>query len=382
MQFSRYLTLKDLLKHSSLFLLGPRQTGKTSFLQQTYTEARYFNLLDQKLYRQLSAHPEELRQIIKESDRLVVVDEVQKLPALLDEIQLLIDQDRQRRFILTGSSARKLMRGQANLLGGRALLCKMHPLVYPEFDTHNLERRLRFGSLPGIYLSDIPEELLYAYAGTYLREEIQAEGIARNIQSFSRFLEVAALTNGKIVNFSKVGSDAQVSPRTVQSYYEVLNDTLVGSLLPSFEQQNKRKTISTPKFYFFDIGVVNALQGRFQIAPRTSEYGQALEHLIFLELQSYLDYHRLQCKLSYWRTYSNFEVDFIVGKSLAIEVKATKHVRDSDLIPIRALHSENQISQRIIVCEESMERVTADGIRIMPVEEFLQELWRGTFQIE
>ena len=168
----------------------------------------------------------------------------------------------------------------------------------------------------------------------------------------------------------------------MQSYYEVLNDTLVGSLLPSFEQQNKRKTISTPKFYFFDIGVVNALQGRFQIAPRTSEYGQALEHLIFLELQSYLDYHRLQCKLSYWRTYSNFEVDFIVGKSLAIEVKATKHVRDSDLIPIRALHSENQISQRIIVCEESMERVTADGIRIMPVEEFLQELWRGTLQIE
>src|SRR5271170_5007849 len=247
MQFSRYLSIVGLLKHNSVFLFGPRQTGKTSFLKHTYPDSKFYNLLDQRLYRELSAHPEELRQTLKRSDRIVIIDEVQKLPSLLDEVQDLIEKDKERRFILTGSSARKLMKGRANLLAGRAILCKMHALVYPEFETHDLNRRLRYGSLPAVYLSEIPEDLLYAYTGTYLREEIQAEGIARNIQSFSRFLEVAALTNGKIVNFTKVGSDAQVSPRTVQSYYEVLSDTLIGSLLPPFQLLKNRKAVSTPK---------------------------------------------------------------------------------------------------------------------------------------
>ncbi len=150
----------------------------------------------------------------------------------------------------------------------------MHPLVYPEFDTHDLNRRLNYGSLPGVYLSEIPEELLYAYTGTYLYEEIQAEGIARNIQGFSRFLEIAAATNGQVVNFSKVGSDAQVSPRTVQSYYEVLRDTLVGTLLAPFQLSKSRKAMSTPKFFFFDIGITNALKGRFNIGPKTTEFGK------------------------------------------------------------------------------------------------------------
>lgn len=381
MQFSRILKLDNLLKHGSLFLFGPRQTGKTTFLKQAYPDAKFYNLLDQKLFRQFSAHPEDLRQSLSKTDRLVIIDEVQKLPALLDEVQLLIDQNKQQRFILTGSSARKLMRGQANLLGGRALLCKMHPLVYPEFDTHDLNRRLRYGSLPGVYLSKAPEELLDAYAGTYLREEIQAEGIARNIQSFSRFLEVAALTNGQVVNYSKVGSDAQVSARTVQSYYEVLSDTLIGSLLPPFRLLHSRKTVSAPKFFFFDIGVVNALQGRFQIAPRTAEYGKALEHLIFLELQAYIDYHRLKSKLSYWRTYTGLEVDFVIGNSLAIEVKATERVREADLLPLRALKSESKIKQQLVVCRESSIRVTADGIKIMPVETFLDQLWDGRLDL-
>ncbi|MBI4533806.1 MAG: DUF4143 domain-containing protein [Candidatus Melainabacteria bacterium] len=257
----------------------------------------------------------------------------------------------------------------------------MHPLVYPEFDTHSLNRRLCYGSLPAIYLSELPEELLQAYAGIYLQEEIQAEGIARNIESFSRFLEVAALTNGQVVNFSKVGSDAQVSPRTVQSYYQVLSDTLVGTLLPPFRLQQSRKLVSAPKFYFFDVGVVNALQGRFHIAPRTAEYGRALEHLVFLELQAYLDYHRLKSKLSYWRTYTNLEVDFIVGKSLALEVKATERVRDTDLTPLRALGAEIKFKQRILVSQEPTERVTADGISVVPVERFLSQLWDGRFDM-
>jgi predicted AAA+ superfamily ATPase len=381
MQFERFLQLKGLLKHSSLFLFGPRQTGKTTYLTETYPQARFFNLLDQKLFRQLAAHPEDLSQIIKKTDKLIIIDEVQKLPALLNEIQRLIDQNKDQRFILTGSSARKLMRGHANLLGGRALLCKMHPLVYPEFDKHDLRRRLCYGSLPHVYLSKIPEELLNAYAGTYLQEEIQAEGIARNIQSFSRFLEVAALTNGQVVNFSKVGSDAQVSPRTVQSYYEVLSDTFIGNLLPPLRLGQSRKAITTPKFYFFDIGVVNALQDRFHITPKTAEYGKALEHLIFLELQAYLDYHRLKSKLSYWRTYTDLEVDFIVGKSLAVEVKATRRVRDTDLTPLRALESEIKLKQRIVVCEEAIDRVTEDGIKILTVESFLSQLWQNKFDL-
>ena len=381
MEFSRQLSLKGLLKHSSVFLFGPRQTGKTSYLKRNFAEAKFFNLLDQRLYRQLSAHPEELRQTLSKNDRIVIVDEVQKLPALLDEIQDLIEEDKERRFILTGSSARKLMRGRANLLGGRALLCKMHPLVYPEFKKHDLNRRICYGSLPAVYLSAIPEELLDAYAGTYLQEEIQAEGIARNIQSFSRFLEVAAQTNAQIVNFSKVGSDAQVAQRTVQSYYEILSDTFIGTLLPAYRAGKSRKAITTPKFYFFDNGVVNALQGRFNLAPRTPEYGQALEHLVFLELQAYLDYNRLKSKLSYWRTYTHVEVDFIVGNTLAVEVKASQRVRETDLAPLRTLETELEISQRVVVCLESMERVLPDGIRIMPVELFLSRLWDGEFHI-
>jgi predicted AAA+ superfamily ATPase len=383
MLFSRYSSnqINRLLKHSSIFLFGPRQTGKTSLLRHTFPEAKYFNLLDQRLFRQLSAHPEDLAQTLTKKDKLIIVDEVQKLPSLLNEIQNIIDTQPARRFILTGSSARKLIRGQANLLGGRALLCKLHPLVYPEFDTHNLNRRLCYGSLPGVYLSEIPEELLDSYAGTYLREEIQAEGIARNIQSFSRFLEVAALTNGHIVNFSNVGSDAQVSPRTVQSYYEVLTDTLIGTLLPPFQLRNSRKAVSSPKFYFFDIGVVNALLSRFQITPRTPEYGRALEHMVFLELQAYIDYNRLKSKLTFWRTYTNLEVDFIVGSSLAIEVKATIHVKDTDLAPLRALKSELKSAQCIVVSKEAVERTMPDGIRIIPIEIFLKNLWEGKFQI-
>ncbi|HEY9785938.1 MAG TPA: ATP-binding protein [Candidatus Obscuribacterales bacterium] len=371
-----------MVKHSSLFLFGPRQTGKTTYLKETFPQARYFNLLDQTLFRRLSAHPEDLRLILKPSDRMVIVDEVQKLPVLLDEIQNLMDSRKELRFILTGSSARKLMRGRANLLGGRALMCRMHPLIFPEFQEHDLSRRLCYGSLPGIYLSEIPEELLDAYTGTYLREEIQAEGIARNIQSFSRFLEVAALTNGQVVNFTKVGSDAQVPPRTVQSYYEVLSDTLVGTLLPPFRAGYSRKAVTTPKFFFFDIGVANALQGRFQIAPFTTEYGQALEHLVFLELQAYLDIHRLKSKLSYWRTYTSLEVDFIVGRSVAIEVKATRRVKESDLTPLRALSADHDFKQRLMVSHDTMERVTTDGITLLTVESFLHQLWSQQLEIK
>jgi len=382
MRFKRLLSIDRLLKHSSLFLFGPRQTGKTSFLKEAYPTAKFYNLLDQRTFRQLSAHPEELRQSLERSDRLVIIDEVQKLPSLLDEVQSMIEEFKLRKFILTGSSARKLMRGRANLLGGRALTCKMHPLVYPEFEKHDLKRRLRYGSLPAVYLSEIPEELLDAYAGTYIREEIQAEGIARNIESFSRFLEIAALTNGEIVNFSKVGSDAQVSPRTVQNYYEVLSDTLIGALVPPFQLRNSRKAVSTPKFYFFDTGVVNALRGSFAIAPKTAEFGRALEHLIFSELRAYLDYNRLKSKLSFWRTHTQLEVDFIVGSSVAIEVKATGHVRDSDLKPLRALSEETKLAARIIIAQESVRRKTDDGIRILSPEDFLEELWNGKLPID
>ena len=257
--FSRLLDPRPLLAHSSLFLFGPRQTGKSTLLRTLFPTAKFYDLLEADTFRELSAAPELIRQRLRTEDTLVIIDEIQKLPSLLDEIHLLIERQKSLRFILTGSSARKLKRGGANLLAGRALTYHLHPLVAPEVGYDQLHARLNRGSLPAIFTSPIPQELLKAYVGTYLQEEILAEGLVRNIGSFSRFLSTAGLTNGEQVNFTAVGSDTGVPPRTVREYYQVLEDTLVGYLLPTFQHTNKRKPVTTPKFYFFDVGIANVL---------------------------------------------------------------------------------------------------------------------------
>ena len=243
--YKRLLPVSDLVKHRSLFLFGPRQTGKSTLLRQTFPDARYIDLLEANTFRELSAYPETLRQSLAPREKLVIIDEVQKLPVLLDEAQALIDRNKQLRFIFTGSSARKLKRGQANLLAGRAWFCRLHPLVSTEVSYKDLNRRLNIGSLPAIFDSAAPREDLNAYVGGYLKEEIRAEGLVRSIESFSRFLEVAALTNAHVLNYTSVSNDAGIPPRTVREHYQILEDTLIGFQLPPYQRTRKRKPVAT-----------------------------------------------------------------------------------------------------------------------------------------
>jgi predicted AAA+ superfamily ATPase len=375
--YRRILDLSSLLRETSIFLFGPRQVGKSTMLRTAFPEATYVDLLEADTFRELSARPETLRQTLPPGQRLVIVDEVQKLPGLLDEVHLLIERNRQLRFILTGSSARSLKRGRANLLAGRAWTCRLHPLVAPEVEHGRLHDRLERGSLPAVLDSSSPREMLRAYVGTYLQEEILAEGLSRNLGNFSRFLEVAALTNGEQVNFTAVGSDAGVPPRTVREYYRVLEDTLVGHQLPAFGRTLRRKPVATAKFYLFDVGVANALVRRWEVPERSESHGRALEHLVFLELRSYLDTRRSEETLTFWRTRTGLEVDFVIGDRIGIEVKAGGHVTRRDTHGLLALAEEVDLKRRIVVATERQRRLTDDGVEVVPVEDFLRDLWGG-----
>lgn len=375
--YRRALDLGELVKHRSLFLFGPRQTGKSTLVRQTFSEAAIYDLLEADTFRELSARPEYLRQTLAPRQEIVVVDEIQKLPSLLDEVHLLIERNKKLRFILTGSSARKLKRGAANLLAGRAWICRLHPLVSAELNYERLLDRLNRGSLPAFLDSSHYQEDLKAYVGTYLREEIRAEGLTRTIENFSRFLEVAGLTNGEQINFASVAADAGVPPSTVREHYQVLEDTLVGHQLPAYQKTVKRKPVATAKFYFFDVGVANTLRRTGVVEEGSEAYGRALEHLIFLELRSYLDYHRLDEELTYWRSRSQLEVDFVVGNNVAVEVKAKGRVSDRDYRGLIALDEEVRLKRKIVVCNEKRCRMTDSGVQILPVAQFLAELWAG-----
>jgi predicted AAA+ superfamily ATPase len=375
--YKRALDLRETVRHKSIFLFGPRQTGKSTLVRETFPDAAYYDLLEADTFRELSARPEYLRQTLKAEQSIVVVDEVQKLPALLDEIQLLLDRNKKLRFILTGSSARKLKRGAANLLGGRAWICRLHPLLSIELDDSRLLDRLNRGSLPAIIDSEHYREDLKAYVGTYLREEIRAEGLTRSIENFSRFLEVAGLTSGEQINFAAVADDAGFPPRTVREHYQILEDTLVGHQIPAYQKTSKRKPVATAKFFFFDIGVANTLKRIQGIEAGSDTYGRALEHLVFLELRGYLDYRRLDHELTYWRSRSQFEVDFVVGDQLGVEVKSKARVSPRDYKGLLALGEEVKLKRKLVVCGEKQRRRADDGVEILPPGDFFRELWAG-----
>ncbi len=375
--YKRALDLRETVRHKSIFLFGPRQTGKSTLVRETFPDAAYYDLLEADTFRELSARPEYLRQTLKAEQSIVVVDEVQKLPALLDEIQLLLDRNKKLRFVLTGSSARKLKRGAANLLGGRAWICRLHPLVSIELDDSRLLDRLNRGSLPAIIDSEHYREDLKAYVGTYLREEIRAEGLTRSIENFSRFLEVAGLTSGEQINFAAVADDAGFPPRTVREHYQILEDTLVGHQIPAYQKTSKRKPVATAKFFFFDIGVANTLKRIRGIEAGSDTYGRALEHLVFLELRAYLDYRRLDHDLTYWRSRSQFEVDFVVGDQLGVEVKSKTRVSPRDYKGLLALGEEVKLKRKLVVCGEKQRRRADDGVEILPPVDFFRELWAG-----
>lgn len=373
----RTLDLLSLVRKKTHFLFGPRQTGKSFLIRRQLEGVSVYNLLDTTTFLLLSQNPGRLAQEIGPKDKFVVIDEIQRLPILLNEVHLLIE-ERGIKFLLTGSSARKLRRGGVNLLGGRARTIYMHPLTSHELgERFELKRALRSGLLPSIYLSDDPDADLAAYAGTYLHEEVVAEGATRNIPAFSRFLKVAALCSGTMINFTNIASDSQVPRTTIHEYFEILRDTLLVHEIPAWRRSVKRKPIKTSKYYFFDIGVVGHLQGRKPV-PRTREYGEAFETFIMQELIAYRDY-RSGDPVSYWRSTSGFEVDFILGDHTAIEVKAKENVSADDLKSLRAIAEENKLKRCLCVSLEPRTR-RAGNITVLPYLEFLNQLWDGRFE--
>jgi predicted AAA+ superfamily ATPase len=372
----RILDLPALIEKKSHFLFGPRQTGKTSLIHHTLKRVKVYDLLDTSIYLALSQNPGRIGQELTAKDHLVVIDEIQRLPDLLNEVHRLIE-TRGIRFLLTGSSARKLRRGGVNLLGGRARTKYLHPFTYKELgDKFDLARAIERGLLPSIYFSDDPRADLQAYAGSYLQGEIVAEGATRNLPAFSRFLKVAALCNSQIVNFTNISNDAQVARTTVYEYFEILKDTLILYELPAWRKSKKRKPLASSKYYFFDVGVVSVLQGR-KFRPGTPEFGEAFETYLMHELISYSDYVSGE-NLSYWRSTSGFEVDFIIGDHTAVEVKAKENLSVSDLKPLRALSEEKKLKRYLCVSLEPRRRRFED-VMVSPYKDFLEALWNGEY---
>jgi len=373
----RLLDLPGLLAKRSHFLFGPRQTGKTSLVRHSLKDAKVYDLLDTSVFLALSRNPGRLAEELGPQDSIVVIDEIQRLPILLDEAHRLIE-TRGLRFLMTGSSARKLRRGGVNLLGGRARTKNLHPLIWKELgDRFDLARAMARGLLPSIYFSDDPQADLQAYAGLYLQQEIVAEGAVRNVPAFSRFLKVAAHCNATIVNFTNVANDAQVARTTVHEYFEILKDTLVLHELPAWRKTKKRKPLASSKYYFFDVGVVGSLQGR-AFRQGTPEFGEAFETYLMHELSSFSDYVSGEA-LGYWRSTSGFEVDFILGDHTAMEVKAKENVSLQDLRSLRALAEDKMLKRYVCICLESHPRMV-EGVAILPYKAFLEALWSGEYR--
>lgn len=375
----RCLDLQRLLAERSVLLFGPRQTGKSTYVRRQLlgTVTLSFSLLDQGLLTAVLADPTRLRREIEARglrDTVVCIDEIQKCPALMDEVHLMIE-ERGIRFLLTGSSARALRRRNVNLLGGRGSDRVMHPFCWQELGGRfSLDRAVNHGLLPPHYLADEPDEGLASYVDRYLTEEIAAEGLARSLPRFARFLQTAATTNAQLLNYSNVARDAQVPRQTVVQWYEVLRDTLLASELPAWSRTVKRKAIETAKFYFFDTGVVRALRRLPRVNEASADFGALFEHYVFLELRAWIDYRRPRTPLAYWRSRSGYEVDFILDDRIAIETEATRLAHGKHLRSLRALGEERLVRRRILVCREDRPRLE-DGIEIWPLEHFLATLW-------
>lgn len=378
MSLSRILNLPDLLSKKSHFLFGPRATGKSYLIRQQFDkDILVINLLKSDVYRQLSVNPENLESMVRANSRqdIVVIDEVQLIPELLNEVHRLIEEEKIK-FLLTGSSARKLKRGGANLLAGRAREAKLFPLTYREIKNFDLKKYLHFGGLPYVYLSDEPIEDLHDYVDTYLQEEIKAESVVLKLQAFSRFLETSAITSGCMLNFASLSSDVGISATTIREYYTILEDTFIGFFLPAYAKTKKRKPVSTAKFYYFDIGVRNILAGVHSVPENTDAFGQLFEHFIALELRAYLSYHKIRKPLRYWQSKHGQEVDFIIGDDIAIEVKSSRNIQDKHLKGLKVFSEENICSQYFVVSQDKINK-KKNNINIIYWKDFLKKLWQG-----
>ena len=369
--------------HQTFFLWGPRQTGKSTLLRAAYPDAIWIDLLKADEFRRHVQRPEVLRERLTAIAGIealqVVIDEIQKVPTLLDEVHWLIE-NRGIHFALCGSSARKVRHGAANLLGGRAVRHELFGLTAGEIGAgFDLDRALNHGALPRIYASDRPRPLLHSYVADYLKEEVAAEGLVRKLPEFATFLDIAALSNGEIVNFTNIARECGVSTHTAQAYFGIVVDTLIGRWLPSYTKRPKRRVIGAPKFYFFDVGIVNHLARRGWLERGGELYGKALEHWVFHELTARDAYGERFARLAYWRLASGVEVDFVIDDMrVAIEVKSSGRVTDAHLSGLRHLIRDHpKVGRRVLVCLEPSPRRTADRIDILPLAAFLDELGDG-----
>ncbi len=365
-----------LLQKKSFFLFGPRGTGKSYLIRQELSATiPIINLLRSEHYLRLMNRPQDLESIINsyEDHSIVVIDEVQRIPLLLNEVHRLIEENHIK-FLLTGSSARKLKRGGANLLAGRAREAKLFPLTYHEIEMFDLKRYLLYGGLPSIYLSDEPQEDLYAYIDTYLKEEIIAEAVVLKLQAFTRFLEISAITSGTMLNYANLSNDVGISASTIREYYGILEDTFLGFSVPAYTKTIKRKAISTAKFYYFDLGIKNVLAKIDGVPENTDIFGNLFEHFMALELRAYLSYRRIRKSLCYWQSKNGQEVDFVIGDDIALEVKSSNNIQDKHLKGLKALAEENLCKKYILVSQDTINR-NKDNINILYWKDFLTRLW-------
>ena len=374
----RILKLEE-AKEDSLFLWGSRQTGKSTLLKMLFPCAHVYDLLKSDVRMALQLRPSQLREECELLDdgELIIIDEVQKVPALLDEVHWLIENKNQR-FVLSGSSARKLRRSGANLLGGRALRQTLFPLVSAEIPEFDLNRALNHGMLPRHYLTENPTMRVQSYIGDYLQQEIVEEAIVRRLDAFTRFLQVAALSNSEIVNYTNIAQDCGVSSKTVKEYFSILEETMLGFFLPSYTKVVKRRVVQSPKFYYFDVAIPNHLLRRTPLQPGTDVYGHALEHLVIQELRAYMAYRQPLKSLTYWHTLDNkYEVDAVLGDAeVAIEVKSSKNVGSRDTKGLKAFSEEYPEAKLYLLSLEDRPR-KFNGVEVWPVELFFKHLWDG-----
>lgn len=367
------------LEAQSFFLFGPRGTGKSTLIKDAFSGAIYIDFLLPDVFRNYSARPERLIELVKAKPggSVFILDEVQRNPEMLQVVHSLMEEKKGWLFILTGSSARKLKRANIDLLAGRALMRHLHPFIAAELkELFSLESALNIGLLPVVLDSKDPVETLKAYINLYIREEVHLEGLTRNIGDFSRFLETMSFSHGSILNISDVARECRIERKTVESYINILEDLLIAFRLPAFFRRAKRKVALHPKFYFFDAGVFRSLRPAGPLDRGGDIIGAALEGLVAQHLRAWIDYKKLNCELFFWRTSAGSEVDFIVygqDRFWAIEVKNSASVHNSDLRSLRSFGEEYPEAKKILVYRGQEELLMGD-IAILPCESFLKQL--------
>lgn len=362
----------------AMFLFGGRQVGKSTLLKERFPKAIYIDLLKSDIRTRFKQHPEEFRESLLRypPETLVIIDEIQKIPDLLDEVHWLMV-EKGLWFILSGSSARKIKRSGANNLGGRAIPETLFPLVSAEIPDYDLDRAVQNGMIPRHYTVANAQNRMRAYVDLYLKEEIIEESLVQNVDEFIRFMEVAAIMDGEILNYENVASDCGVSANTVKAYYKILVETLLGFEVPAYRKVIKRKLYKSSRFYYFDVGIANHLTKRYHLAPRTPEYGHAFEHLIIQEIRAYLGYTGSEEELTYWHTYENLEVDAVIGDArVAIEIKSTDHVNHDDKKGVTEFAKEHPETKQILVSRDRISRRSGD-VDLYYVTDFFKALWAG-----